>query len=103
MIATQFYLDVLMDDDTTHRVTADQRDLAAWEAQPFGTPSDQLRSKFVLFQRFVAWNAMRRQSLIPKTWAWDVFNELKCVQAIYDQDTDADPGLPDRPADSSST
>lgn len=106
MPSIKYTINVVMDDEAEHRVTADQRDIAAWEGQPFGTSSIELKSKWLLWQRYAAWHAMRRQGLIPKSWSWEVFNEGKCVQAILDESgagEDVDPGQPDQSTDNSSS
>jgi hypothetical protein len=57
-----------MDDGSQIKVVADQRDVARWEVQPFGTSLEQARSRSFTFLRFMAWNAARRGGLTKLPW-----------------------------------
>ena len=57
-----FDLDVTYDDGRTDRVTAGQREFAAWEREDFGCGSTTaLVEKPALFIRFLAWSALTRE------------------------------------------
>lgn len=62
-----------MEDGTTHKVVADQRDFARWEVQP-----DADDSQFHTKSRFLAWSAMTRQGLT--TTPFTRFNLQDCVE-----------------------
>jgi hypothetical protein len=59
---------VEMEDGKTWEVTADQRDVARWEIQPFGGPLARMSEKLMTFGRFVAWSASKRQGLTDLSW-----------------------------------
>ncbi|MGW3619486.1 hypothetical protein [Micromonospora arida] len=79
MASLFFELSVEMDDGHTHKVIADQRDIAKWEVQPFGGPFTEFDAKAMTGMRFLAWSAMTRQQLT--TLKWDAFNDA-CVEAM---------------------
>jgi hypothetical protein len=57
----RFDLTVTYDDGTEAKVTAGQREMAAFEAEPFGCGSIQaLDAKPMTFMRYLAWSALRR-------------------------------------------
>ncbi len=56
-------------------VSADQRDFAAWEAQP---EAENERAWVHTRFRFLAWHAAKRQGLISTDWR--EFNEKLCIQ-----------------------
>ena len=77
-----------MDDGTEHHIVVDQRDFAAWEAQPLFDPDN---SRGHTRMRFLVWNAMRRQQLT--TVLWPEFN----TRALVDVDAvepDPEPTAP---------
>jgi hypothetical protein len=93
-----------MEDGTEFDVTADQRDIAHWEIQPFGCPFVNFISRATAFFRYVAWNAARRQGLTKLDW------EKFDAQCVYVRDSDTeedaeaeDPGTPVAPATTSSS
>lgn len=65
-----------MEGGDTIEVTADQRDVARWEIQPFGTSLEQARERSFTFLRFLCWNAARRGGLTKL--AWPAFDD-QCV------------------------
>lgn len=72
-------LGVEMEDGSTYKVVADQRDIARFEVQPFGFPAAQMEEKLSMgMLRFLAWSAMTRQQLT--TLKWPEF-DAKCVEA----------------------
>lgn len=93
MAVMTFRLQVEMEDAKTYDVVADQRDLAAWECQPFGTSGNALDGRMHLALRFLAWNALRRNKLTALSW--DEFND-QCVEVrdapMEDVESPLDPG-----------
>lgn len=60
-------LTVTYDGGTTDGVTAGQREMAEFETQPFGCSSlEALQSRPVVYLRFIAWAALKRQDRLPK-------------------------------------
>lgn len=78
-----------MEDESTIEVVADQRDVARWEIQPFGTALEGARGRAFTFLRFLCWNAARRGKLTKLDWS--TFDD-QCV------DVDVQPGV-EIPAD----
>ena len=90
-----FDLIVTHEDGTTTAVTADQRDLAAWEMQSFGCSAvEGLQTKAMAMFRFLAWSAMRRRKLTDLSWQdWtDATPEVESGEAEV-----PDPGSPAAP------
>lgn len=74
MATIQWDLVAEMADGTEHKVIADQRDLAEWEDEPFGSPFHEAQRKAVMFSRYLAWSAMVREGLLPEGPAsWKAF------------------------------
>ncbi len=70
-------------------VKSDQRDFAAWEAQP---EAENERAWVHTRFRFLAWSAARRAGLIDKSIDWPKFNEELCIQVTSrDMDEPEDP------------
>lgn len=94
-----FELDVEMEDGNFYQVTADQRDIAKWEVQPFGGPFTEFESRALTGMRFLAWSAMTRQQLTSLTWAEF---DAECLEVAPPPDEEGqgipddaeDPGLP---------
>lgn len=89
-----------------HQVRAGQREMAAWEREPFGCSSTQAADRSaVLFFRYLAWRALWRTRQLPKvegkslTWeAWDAI--VESVDPAVAQPPPVDPSSPDpSPAD----
>lgn len=61
------------------KVTADARDFAKLEMQPFGFATHKLTSS-----RFLAWSAMSRDAADAGTprMSFDRFNEVECVDVV---------------------
>lgn len=101
MPSIKYPLTVEMEDGTDYKVTADQRDVAAWELQPSGTSGLDLHSRAYSAFRFLAWHALNRQEALPKGSTWAKFNR-ECVEVGFDKtDTEGpvDPTQPDRLAE----
>jgi hypothetical protein len=101
MPSIKYPLTVEMEDGTEHKVTADQRDVAEWEIQPFGTSGTELSQRAYTAFRFLAFSALRRKEILAKGTTWAKFNR-ECIEVGFDNDeTEAavDPTQPDRPAD----
>lgn len=79
-------------------VTADQRDVARWEIQPFGGAVLEASAKYNTFARFLAWSASTRNETTALTW--DAFDKAAVEVAELEQpegatpDDVADPGSP---------
>jgi hypothetical protein len=83
-------------------VVTDQRDVAAWEIQPFGCPVGIARSRMFTFLRFICWHALKRQGALE--WSWEKFDK-RCalVQSVEVERAEgaegpADPGPTAPPA-----
>ena len=96
-------LNVEMEDGSTYKVVADQRDIAKWEVQPFGFPAAQMEERMSMnMLRFLAWSAMTRQQLTALPW---LQFDAQCIEAFPLDDEDegsvsADAGDPGTPAPS---
>lgn len=55
-------------DGATWEVEADQRDLAAFELEPFGVPFYALGTRPFTAARWMAWHAGVRAKLTPLSW-----------------------------------
>lgn len=91
MASVKYSMVVEMEDGTTSTVEADQRDVAAWEMQPFGTSGNDMGQRIHLAMRFMAWHCLKRTKQTKH--AWDAFNE-QCVE-VHDAgggNDAADPG-----------
>lgn len=98
MGAVTFDLEVIMDGAAgPELVTADQRDVARWEAQPFGCGFSLVMNKITVFYRYIAWAALKRERRMPHTW--EQFNTVLCLHVGHLDDelpvavdpTEADP------------
>lgn len=87
---SKFKLHVVLDDDNEYDVVADQRDVAKWEAQEFGTSGAFIGDKLVTALRFFAWNALIRQGTLDKKMTWTKFED-SCVEVVQVPLDDADP------------
>jgi hypothetical protein len=91
MAGIKYTMDVEMEDGTTYTVDADQRDVASWEMQPFGTSGNDMGQRIHLGMRFMAWNYLKRTKAIKLSW--EKFNE-ECVE-VHDAgagEESVDPG-----------
>jgi hypothetical protein len=74
-------------------IVADQRDIAAWELEPFGCAVALSTHKIYSFTRYLAWHASKR---INKTkLSWQKWSDV-CVDvtsADLEEDESGDPGL----------
>lgn len=96
---------VRMEDGEVYSVTIDQRDIAAWERQPFGCSFSVARDRaLVNFLRFISWNALRRQGMIDKKMGWATFDDA-CIEVVDEQTEEEAADLPDptNPAPSEDT
>lgn len=92
-------LAVTYDDGTVQEIPYGQREMAEWEAQPFGCSAlDAPNVKPVTYFRFLAWSALRRaQEIKPVTfekWAAGVDE----VRALGEPEDRPDPTSPGQPA-----
>lgn len=101
-----FELRAEMEDGAVHDVVADQRDLAKWEVQPFGTSMEEMKSRLATAMRFLAWSALTRQGDIELKW---VEFDARCIEVGDIPEAEAsgapdavDPGKPARSATRSS-
>lgn len=92
MATVRWDFTVEMQDGAEHAVVADQRDLARWEMEPFGTPFNLAETRPVAFARYLAWRAMSRAKLFKGSW--EVFQD-ECLE-VRQEDAQAgdqvDPG-----------
>lgn len=98
-------LRVEMDNGDTHDVVADQRDVARWEVQEFGTPFNEIKARANLAYRWLAWSAMSRRGLTALSWS-DFDATCLEVSDLPEPDEAVDPGDrldPGQPAPSDST
>lgn len=101
MSSLKFGLQVELEDGLTFTVTADQRDVAKWELQPFGWPMQEMESRpMMTFFRFLAHSAAVRCKLTD-LFKWDDF-DAKCLEVmpIDEDDEEADPLAPGQSAPS---
>jgi len=75
-----------------YEITADQRDIAAWEVQPFGCPVAMSATRIYSFVRFLAWHASKRKGLTKH--GWDRWSDscLYVMHSDVEGDESADPG-----------
>lgn len=89
----QFRYRAKLEDGTEFEVTADQRDVAAFECEPFGCAYFDYKSRPYTYARYLAWHAAKRASLTKL--AWDTFTdqcvEVRAVELEPDPEA-ADPG-----------
>jgi hypothetical protein len=105
MSAMSWSHDVVMEDGTKYTVTIDQRDIAAWERQPFGCSFAHANDRALVgFSRFVAWSALRRQGMIDKKMGWATFDDI-CLEVTDVQTPKEAAEMPDptEPASSGET
>jgi hypothetical protein len=104
MASMQLTISYQMEDGTSGKIVADQRDIAQWEIQPFGCPLPDLESRMMLGARWLCWHALSRTG--GTDLKWEKFSGL-CVEALplAPEGVDAlDPGLkalPDEPSSGS--
>ena len=97
-------LEVTHEDGRTEKVTAGQREMAAWEREPFGCATTQAgKTSPVLFYRYLAYAALKRQRSLEvvngRPPSFDVWSEdVDEVQPLSDE-TEADPTTPDQSTD----
>lgn len=97
---------VQMEDQTEYQITVDQRDIAAFEVQPFGVTFSKAATVLHTFTRWTAWHALTRTKKIKMSWG--VFSE-QCVfasdvdPAELDKAVEPDPTRPDLSGDTSSS
>lgn len=75
---TQIKLDVELDSGETYQVVADQRDLAALEAQ------DDIADTMFTRARYLAWSAAKRTKRYAGTW--ESWNTLDCAEVVSADD-----------------
>lgn len=88
----QFKYKATFEDGTLFEVTADQRDVAAFEIEPFGCSYNEYDSRVFTATRYLAWHAAKRAGLTKLSW--DKFSE-QCmhVAEVREPDPEAsDPG-----------
>ncbi len=104
MPGMSFPVHVVMDDGTEHDVVIEQRDIAAWEREPFGCSFRHATDKAeVNFYRYVAWHALRRTGEIDKRTGWSSFDDI-CKEVVDKEVAPeiADPTEPDTSGETSS-
>jgi hypothetical protein len=74
-----------LEDGNAITVTADQRDFARFEVQPFGCSFEDIGARMFTALRYFAWSAASRQQLTRMTWQqW----QDRCVEALPVLDED---------------
>ena len=84
---------VTMEDGSGWETVSDQRDIARWEREPFGTSWSDAVSKLFTYSRYRAWRGSRRAKQYAGTWEeW----EEACVhvEAAEEEEDASDPGQP---------
>lgn len=85
MPGMSFPMHVEMEDGTEYDVMVEQRDIGAWEREPFGCSFRHAQDqKQVNFLRYIAWHALRRTGEIDKKTGWSAFDD-RCVEAVDTQ------------------
>lgn len=94
MTALTYNLSAAMEGGSSFEVTADQRDIAKWEIEPFGCPVTAADSRSYTFTRYLAFSAGRRKGTHALTWA-EFGEQCINVEVLGDEPADAaDPGSP---------
>jgi hypothetical protein len=92
---TTFNYRVTIEGQDPFDVVADQRDIAAFELQPFGCPFYEVATRPFTFARFISFRSARRNGKYAGTW--DEFGD-QCVSVeSLDEEgeaPEADPGSP---------
>jgi len=96
MSRTIFNIRAEMADGSSFEVVADQRDIAAFECQPFGLPYFQFPARPFTAMRWMGWHAGKRQGL-HKIDTWDDF-DAQCEYATEITSEDEEPDSPGNPA-----
>lgn len=78
---------VLYEDGETVEASIGQRDVARWEAQPFGGQK-AMDDKPVTFARYVSWSALQRAQK-ARGLAWTKWDEAVDEVEIIDTDQEA--------------
>lgn len=93
-MSTVFHLTVELEDGTTWKVDADQRDFAKWELHPDGVPFHMMAMKPYATMQFLAWSAGKRAKLHHFA-TFEQFAEQAVLVSRQDDEDDAeDPGQP---------
>jgi hypothetical protein len=91
-LSTAFSHKVTMADGRVIEAHSDQRDIAAFEGEPFGCGFFQIAEKPFTFARYVAWRGSKRAKLHNFTWEeWG--EQCVTVEELEDDDDTADPGM----------
>jgi len=68
MAGLTYDIDLEPENGEPFSVRVDQRDIAAWELEPFGAPVVEHRAKIYTFTRYLAWHALRRTGKTKKSF-----------------------------------
>lgn len=92
-------LTVTYDGGQTEEVNAGQREMAEFETQPFGCSSlEALSSRPVVFLRFLAWAALKRQNRLPKNgMPYAAWTDTVETVAFSPDKEDEEASVPTRP------
>jgi hypothetical protein len=95
MAGLTYHLSAELEGEEPYEITADQRDIAAWELEPFGCAVALSGHKIYSFTRYLAWHASKR---INKTkLSWQKWSDV-CVNVtsldLEEGDESGDPGQP---------
>lgn len=100
MSATTFGYIVTMESGETFEVVGDQRDIAAFELEPFGLPFYQVGVKPFTFARYLAWRSGKRARL--HALSWEEFSD-QCISVESTDEGDAESEDPGQPVASAGT
>jgi hypothetical protein len=91
---TIFNYRVTIEGQDSFEIVADQRDIAAFELQPFGCAFYEVGSRPFTFARFISFRAAKRNG--KYTGTWDEFcDQCVSVESLDEEDApQPDPGSP---------
>lgn len=91
---TVFELHVVMADGAEFDVSADQRDIAAFECEPFGVPYGIIEARIFTAIRYFAWRAGKRYGL-HQVKTWDAWTDACLYVADIGREDGQEPSDPD--------
>lgn len=102
MSVTTFGYMVTMDDGSEpFEIVGDQRDIAAFEVEPYGCPFYRIQDKPFTFARYLAWRASKRAG--KHSFTWEEFSD-RCISVeSTDEDETEESENPGTPAASAGT
>lgn len=96
-----FIVTVQPDEGEKFTVTTDQRDVAAWELEPFGGMVAEYPRKLFTFCRYIAWHQQKRTGKTRDNFQkWSDKIKWCDIEELEPEDGAGDPGRPAPPAGS---